>query len=63
MRQAYLSGAVTVMYRLLNGQGKVLARLAVDELHEIAKHGIKYDTKNLEQWRGLEIWSLCSGET
>jgi hypothetical protein len=58
VRQAHSSGAVTVMYRLLNTKEKVLARLTVDALHEIAKHGIEYDMEELKQWQGLEAWGL-----
>ena len=49
VRQAHSSGAVTVMFRLYHIKEKVLTRLAVDALHEIAKHGIEYDIERLKQ--------------
>lgn len=42
------------MYRLLNAKEKVLARLNVNALHDIAKHGIECDMDELQQWRGLD---------
>jgi hypothetical protein len=60
VRHAHSSGAVTVMFQLYHTKEKVLARLTVDALHEIAKHGIEYDMERLKQWQGLEAWRLSA---
>jgi hypothetical protein len=45
VRQAHVSGAVTVIYRLLKTKEKVLAKLTVDDLYDIAKCGITYESE------------------